>query len=121
MGLIPKHDYLYEIKQDVRAYIEDNIDLSAWEHDPDWLADHLRDELWTVDSVTGNASGSYTFNAWVAEENLCHNWELLEEAVREFGEDGADVLKKGAEWCDVTIRCFLLGQAIDEVVNEFAW
>lgn len=27
-------------------------------------------------------------------------------------------LEKGAEACDVTIRCYLLGQAISEVLDE---
>lgn len=44
--------------------------------------------------------------------------ELLGEALCEFGGD-VDVLEKGAEWCDVTIRCYLLNRAIDEVVDEF--
>lgn len=45
------------------------------------------DTLFACDSVTGNASGSYTFNTWTAEEYLCHNWELLGEALTEFGRD----------------------------------
>lgn len=65
------------------------------------------------DSVTGNAS----FNTWTAEEYLCHNWELLGEALTEFGCD-MSYLEKGAEACDVTIRCYLLGQAISEVLDE---
>ena len=74
-----------------------------------------------MDSVTGNASGSYTFNAWKAEEYLCHNWDLLAEAIEEFG-GNTDILRAGAKSCDVTIRCYLLGQciaaALDELENE---
>ena len=62
-----------------------------------------------ADSVTGNASGSYTFHAWQAEENICHNFDLLSEAIEEFG-GKCDVLKDGAEACDVTIRCYLLSE-----------
>ena len=51
------------------------------------------------------------------EEYLCHNWELLGEALTEFGCD-MSYLGKGAEACDVTIRCYLLGQAISEVLDE---
>ena len=29
-----------------------------------------------------------------------------------------DVLKDGAEACDVTIRCYILGQVLDEVLDE---
>ena len=27
-------------------------------------------------------------------------------------------IEKGAEWCDVTIRCYLLNQAISSVLEE---
>lgn len=64
-----------------------------------------------------NGSGSYTFNRYQAEEYICHNLDLLAEALEEFG-GGADVLKDGAEAADVTIRCYLLGQAIAEALEE---
>lgn len=51
------------------------------------------------------------------EENLCHNFELLTEALTEICCD-LSYLEKGAEACDVTIRCYLLGQAISEVLDE---
>ena len=35
-----------------------------------------------------------------------------------FGQDGTDVLEQGAEAMDVTIRCYLLGQAIAEALDE---
>lgn len=81
------------------------------------MKQELNDTLFVNDNVTGNASGSYTFSAWQAEENLCHNFELLTEALTEFGYDLSS-LEKGAEACDVTIRCYLLGQAISEVLDE---
>ena len=81
------------------------------------LEGKLNDDLFTEDSVTGNASGSYTFSTYQAEENIAHNWDLLAEAMEEFGcEDNP--FDKGAEWADVTIRCYLLGQAISEALEE---
>ena len=85
--------------------------------DREELEQKLNDDLWVEDSVTGNASGSYYCNAWKAEEALAHNWDVLEEALAEFGCEG-NPIEKGAEWCDVTIRCYLLGQAIAEVLEE---
>ena len=79
--------------------------------------DTLYDDAFVSDAVTGNASGSYTFNAWEAEENLCHNMGLLEDAANEFG-DGLELLGRGAENCDVTIRCYVLGQVINDVLEE---
>lgn len=112
------YNYLEAVISDVLDYIKEEINLDEWKGNRDRLEEKLNDELWTVDSVTGNASGSYTFNTWEAEENLAHNWDLLAEALDEFGQDGTDVLKQGAEVMDVTIRCYLLGQAIAEALDE---
>lgn len=112
------YNYLEAVTSDVLDYIKEEINLDEWKGNRDGLEEKLNDELWTVDSVTGNASGSYTFNTWEAEENLAHNWDLLAEALDEFGRDGTDVLKQGAEAMDVTIRCYLLGQAIGEALDE---
>lgn len=110
------YNYLETVTDDVKEYIQDNVDLSQYS-DRDELEEALNDELWTADSVTGNASGSYTFNTWEAEENLAHNWDLLEEALQEFGSDESPI-SKGAEWCDVTIRCYLLSQAIAAALDD---
>ena len=112
------YNYLEAVTSDVLDYIKEEINLDEWKGNREGLEEKLNDELWTVDSVTGNASGSYTFNTWEAEENLAHNWDLLAEALDEFGQDGTDVLRQGAEVMDVTIRCYLLGQAIAEALDE---
>lgn len=112
------YNYLEAVTSDVLDYIKEEINLDEWKGNREGLEEKLNDELWTVDSVTGNASGSYTFNTWEAEENLAHNWDLLAEALDEFGQDGTDVLRQGAEAMDVTIRCYLLEQAIAEALDE---
>ena len=110
------YNYLESIKEDVKEYIDNEITLKDFT-DREELEQKLNDDLWAEDSVTGNASGSYYCNAWKAEESLAHNWDVLEEALAEFGCEG-NPIEKGAEWCDVTIRCYLLGQAIAEVLEE---
>ena len=119
-----RYNYLEAVTADVLEYIKNEVSLSDYGSREE-LEEALNDELWTVDSVTGNASGSYYCNAWRAEEALSHNWDLLAEALEEFGQDGTDILKQGAEAMDVTIRCYLLGQAIaealDELEEEFPW
>ena len=110
------YNYLEAMKEDVLQYIRDEIDLAEFDSLEE-LEEKLNDDLWTVDSVTGNGSGSYTFNRYQAEKYICHNLDLLAEALEEFG-GGADVLKDGAEAADVTIRCYLLGQAIAEALEE---
>ena len=111
-----KYNYFEAVKNDVLNYINEN-GIKVTTSNKDELAEQLHDDLWTNDSVTGNGSGSYTFNTWEAEENLCHNLDLLGEACEEFGST-ADLLKDGAEACDVTIRCYLLPQAISEALDE---
>lgn len=65
------YNYLEAVTADVLDYIKDEIDLAEWKGNRDGLEEKLNDDLWTVDSVTGNASGSYYCNAWRAEEALC--------------------------------------------------
>ena len=110
------YNYLEAVKEDVKEYINNEIDFSDF-GSVEELEEKLNEILWVEDSVTGNASGSYYCNAWKAEEALAHNWDLLAEALKEF-DCSVDLLEKGAEWADVTIRCYLLGQAIAEVLEE---
>lgn len=111
------YNYLKNVREDVRNYIDENINLKDYTKEE--LEEKLNDDLWIEDSVTGNGSGSYTFSTYEAEKNLVGNFELLREALSEFGQSGVDVLEKGAEWCDVTIRCYLLGRAIADVLEEY--
>lgn len=112
------YDYFEAVCSDVKDYIKEHYKNGVAHYDKDELYHKLYDKLWIEDSVTGNASGSYTFNAWQAEENLCHNMDLLNEAMNEFGYSERNPLDKGAEWCDVTIRCYLLGSAISEALDD---
>lgn len=119
MNATTEYNYLKAVTSDVLDYIKNEIDLEEWRGNADGLAEHLHDELWIADSVTGNASGSYWCNRWKAEECLCHNWGELAEALEEFGCSDVNPFEKGAEWCDVTLRCYYLGQAIAEALEQF--
>ena len=111
------YNYLENVTNDAKQAILENLD--NWDFaDREELEEKANDELWIDDSVTGNGSGSYTFSTWQAEENLCHNMDELEEACNEFGQDIGEAVKQGAEYCDVTIRCYLLGQAISAALDE---
>lgn len=108
-----RYNYLENIKNDIIEYVKENDDYLKEKN-----LDDLYDIFFCEDAITGNASGSYYCNAWRAEEAISHNMELLTEALECFGCDNINVLEKGAEWCDVTIRCYLLGQALNEVKEE---
>ena len=112
-----RYDYRESVLKDVRNYISKHYTretLKELADDFDELGEKLHDEMWTDDSVTGNGSGSYTCNSWQAEENLCHNLDLILEVAREFG--GLDITDP--EGCDVSIRCYYLDECISEVLNK---
>ena len=111
-----KYNYQQAVIDDIKQYINDN-NIIVTEKNRDDIYDNLYDDLVNSDSVTGNASGSYTFSTWQAEENLCHNWDLMEEAGNELGYD-SDVLARGAEYLDVMIRFYLVGQLLGSVLDE---
>lgn len=117
-----EYNYRETVRDDVIEQVKDGYKENSLrlykEEGRDALEEYLNDELWIDDQVTGNGSGSYTFNTWEAEENLCHNMDLLAEACDEFGQDVGEAVKRGAEYCDVTIRCYLLGGAISEAIDE---
>ena len=115
-----RYDYLSAVWNDVKNYIEENINREDWQYPGARydLQDKLYEDLWAEDSVTGNGSGSYTFNRWVAEEYLCHNLDLLGQALEEFGCGPDYMMTEGPEACDVTVRCFVLGEAIDGLLES---
>lgn len=121
------YNYSEAIKDDIRNYLDNDFDWDTVrenEMDADELKEQLNDDLWINDSVTGNASGSYTFNSYKAGEYVKENIDLCREMINEFCIDADTVAEKFLdedwEYFDVSIRCYLLNQCIDEVVDEYA-
>ena len=115
------YNYESEVRSDVINYGNEWLSYNnetVTEDNIDEIRDRLHEAMWMSDSVTGNGSGSYTFNRWVAEENLCHNMDLFIEATEEFGSDIANLIEEGAEVMDVTIRCYLFPRFLDEFLDE---
>lgn len=70
------YNYYENVTDDVGNYIIENKEyLEATNLEK--LEEELNEKCWDSDSVTGNASGSYTFNTYKAEENLNGNWDLI--------------------------------------------
>ena len=114
------YDYHQAVLSDVIEYIWQE---EPWKecNDRDELSDKLNDDLWTVDSVTGNGSGSYTFSRAKAEEFLRGNADLIQEMASEFGMDDGEIgrrfMASDWEWFDVSIRCYLLSWAIQYALD----
>ena len=113
-----RYDYEEVMKADIRQYLDENWEKGKRITDDDRT--QLHDDMFVADSVTGNGSGSYTFNSHEAEENVCHNLDLLGEACDEFCIDGSTLAEKlSGEWADVTIRCMMLGRIEGEIFDEW--
>lgn len=119
-----KYNYFVEMEKDILDYIMDNYtpkeqiekleDVDAWR-------DELEEACWVEDSITGNASGSYTFNRYKAKEYVMENLDLLRDALECYDVDpktiGDKFLDEDWEYFDVTIRCYMLGHMIDNVID----
>lgn len=115
-----KYDYCEEMKKDIYNAIRENFKKYVVLQFDEERAAHISEDLFNNDSVTGNASGSYTFSTYDAECCLAHNWDFLRDALGEFGYGYDLVFENGAEWCDVLIRCYLLDSLAWEVVSEMS-
>lgn len=120
-----KYNYCESIKNDVLNYIKENYttqeQLENLDNREEWL-EKLNDTLWVEDSVTGNASGSYTFNRYQAKEYVLEWLDVLKDALEEFGVTPKTIsenfLNEEWEYFDVTIRCYLLNGAIIHTLDE---
>lgn len=111
----PSHE-----QQDIKEFIEKRLDSGTFglliQGDEDTIQD-VEDLMFDQDEITGNASGSYTFNTFKAEECLVGNWDLLREAKEEL-QPNVDLIDKGPEYCDVLIRCYLLDWCFNKALND---
>lgn len=113
------YDYMAAMRQDIKEYIKENKEaLQGLTREE--AEEKLYDDMWTADSVTGNASGSYTFSRARAKEYVLGNTDLLKEAYGEFGSKSQfaeHFFDDNWEVMDVTIRCWLLGQVLSDVLD----
>ena len=110
---------MYNYREELKSDIYDAIDCGSYDT-IDY--DVLYDLMWVDDSITGNASGSYTFNRETAKNYVMDNMEIAVEAYREF--DCVDsfataLCNEDYELIDVTIRCFLLGECLRDVLDDY--
>ena len=112
------YNYHIAVKDDIREYIKENYGSVTEE-----MRDDVFDEVLGDDSVTGNASGSYTMNRAIAKEYIIENIDLLRKAADEYGFDKKDIgeqfLSEQWEYLDVLIRLYLVGEYFDNIFSEF--
>lgn len=110
-----RYNYYEIVKNDLIKLIKENYNLNDFQNKKDAYK-AIYSKALNSDGVTGRLSESYFCNTWDAEEALCHNFDLLEEAYD--ANDGTYFFQNGAESCDVMIRCYLLDQVLNEVLDE---
>lgn len=104
------YDYRAQLTKDILAYLC-NRDVSKTS------ADNLYNELLLDDTVTGLRSNSYTLNALQAEQNLVGNYDLLRLAIHKY-KPTFNFIKQGPEAADVLIRCYLLQDTLDKILDN---
>ena len=126
------YNYLEAVKDDVETWLVDNSsqfeeikDNNKIDGVIDWdgVKEDLNDILWNEDSITGNGSGSYTFNRekardYVLSDGLQYLKELVDEGWLTHESIGKDVTNYNFESLDVSLRCYFLSQAIEEVITD---
>ena len=110
------YNYKDAMKEDIIAWMEDTE--TTWED-----RDELHDILWTEDSVTGNASGSYTCNAGQAQEYVLGDpdaEDYIRDMISEFCIEPETIAEHLFDWeyWDVSIRCWLLSQVLYDMDDE---
>ena len=113
------YNYYEAVKEDVLNYIKKEVDMNGM--DLDELKERLYEDLKNNDSVTGNASGSYTLCRSEAQKYVEENKDLVREMCDEFGDHQRIAnwwLTDDYESIDVSLRCYVLGNAIEMAVKE---
>lgn len=85
------------------------------------LKERLYEDLINKDSITRNASGSYTFCRSKAQKYVEENKDLVREACNDYGNHKwvANLwLTDDYELIDSFLRCYVLGNAIEMAVEE---
>lgn len=106
------YDYREQIRQDVKDYLEENLDYIKAKAEGSNISDVLYDELRTEDSV---------INAKPAKEYVEENYDLAFQAYKDFDcleTLATDIEEENFELIDATIRLHLLGEAIAYVLEN---
>lgn len=113
------YNYKEHVTDDILDYLNENYKREGKELTDDEKQE-LYDKLRIEDSVTWNASGSYTFNSEQAKENIRWNIELLVDTIEEYEIDRRKHYID-REYLDVSIRCYLLRNCLNDALELRYW
>lgn len=110
------NDYRNAVLADGKEYIN-----SYWENYESDEWDNVYDDMFVDDGVTGNGSGSYTFNSAAALDNVRGLLfdEDFQDAMREFGYTDLGDVFDDPESTDVRTRCAALGEVSEKLEEYF--
>lgn len=116
------YNYYDAVYDDVKEFLDENPDLFDEYEDNDSLIDYLNYALWDDDDVTGNGSGSYTYDREEARGYVLDGSETVKEALREYGVPAEEIVDhffdNDWEYFDVAARCYVLNSAIWQCVED---
>ena len=118
------YSYKEVVRSDVREWIDNNKDQIEGldRHD---AYEVVYDSCWVADEVTGNASGSYTFSRYEARQNFFNDddsddyiSQMIEDGFMSADELGKKISESNWEYIDLSIRCWLLCDAVTDIIDE---
>ena len=121
---LKRYDYREAVKADALELARtDFTDLeNYWNYDD--LKESIYDSCMQSGSVTGTGAGGRYTDFYTASFYLAGNWDLLRVAYLELGYGSkeppveVDIIERGACWCDYLIRCYVLGEVLDDIFKE---
>ena len=122
-----KYNYKEHVKEDLKRWLKDN-NIIQQATDEKWTEDEFRDwitdEVWDDDDVTGNGTFFYDTEE-KCSEYLSGNFNILYNAIEEYHpDDNVNIIieeyenKSIARFFDCVIRCYFLGECIEEIIEE---
>ena len=123
-----KYNYLRAMINDIKEWMREETSFAKDEVlDRDQLCENLWDELFNIDEITGNGYNYYDGED-KCSEYLTNNFDLLYEAVKEYNPDDNVISliehyeeEDLARYFDCTIRCYLLGECIEQAFKEMGY
>lgn len=116
-----KYNYIEVVKENVRSYIRDNMKVLEYisrKEKEETICNGVLTEYMNPLLAQKNKKFADIEN-WIAEEHLCHNFDLLFEAVNMFGLDFEKTLTGQPAYADGIVRCFVVERAVSEVLDEY--